>query len=63
MSAFDVLKAKLAQRPGVSSPGGLAAYIGREKAAKAGQPGAFNQAAKQGVSMASVLKKRRKRAG
>jgi hypothetical protein len=30
-SAFDKLKGKLAHKPGVTSPGGLAAYIGRKK--------------------------------
>jgi rubredoxin len=35
-SAFDVLKGKLAHKKGVTSPGGLAAYIGRKKYGKAG---------------------------
>lgn len=35
-SAFDQLKGKLARKKGVTSPGGLAAYIGRKKYGKAG---------------------------
>jgi hypothetical protein len=31
MSKFNQLKAKLAKRPGVTDPGGLAASIGRKK--------------------------------
>lgn len=31
---FAALKQKLAKRPGVSDPGGLAAYIGRKKLGK-----------------------------
>lgn len=33
---FAELKAKLSKRPGVTSPGGLSAYIGRKKYSKAG---------------------------
>lgn len=36
MSRFSELKAKLAKRKGVTSPGGLAAFIGRKKYGKAG---------------------------
>ena len=32
---FAALKAELAKKPGVTNPGGLAAYIGREKEGKA----------------------------
>jgi hypothetical protein len=35
-TAFDTLKGKLARKKGVTSPGGLAAYIGRKKYGKAG---------------------------
>lgn len=35
-SKFDKLKNKLAHRKGVTDPGALAAYIGREKYGKAG---------------------------
>jgi hypothetical protein len=31
---FEALKEKLADRPGVTNPGGLAAYIGRKKYGK-----------------------------
>ena len=41
---FAALKGKLAQRPGVTSPGGLAAYIGRKKLGK----GRFQQLAAKG---------------
>lgn len=43
-SAFDKLKGKLARKPGIYSPGGLAAKIGREKLGKA----AFQQRAAEG---------------
>jgi hypothetical protein len=36
MSRFSELKAKLAKRKGVTSPGGLAAFIGRKKYGKEG---------------------------
>lgn len=60
MSAFSQLAQKLSQRPGVTDPKALAAVIGRNKAKKEGYPGAFNQAAAQGRSMASVIASKRK---
>jgi hypothetical protein len=59
-SNFDKLAGKLASRPGVTNPRALAAYIGRKKAASEGYPGAFNQAARQGRSMASVIASKKK---
>lgn len=59
MSAFKQLEQKLAGRKGVTNPAGLAAYIGREKAAKAGQPNAMNVAAANRESLQTVLRKRR----
>jgi hypothetical protein len=41
---FVALKNKLAKRPGVTNPGGLAAYIGREKYGK----GKFQKLAAKG---------------
>ena len=55
MSAFDQLKAKLAQRPGVTNPGALAAYIGREKYGS----GTMAEASARKESVKSVLKQRR----
>ena len=55
MSAFDQLAAKLAQRPGVTDPRGLAAKIGRSKWGGS----TMAKAAAKGVSAASIAKKQR----
>lgn len=55
MSAFDQLAAKLAGRPGVTDPKGLAAAIGRKKY---GEP-TMAKASAKGVSAASIAKKKR----
>ena len=55
MSAFDELAAKLAQRKGVTDPRALAAAIGRRKYGAR----TMGQAAAQGVSAASIAKKKR----
>jgi hypothetical protein len=55
MSAFDALKAKLAQRPGVTNPGALAASIGRKRYGAA----TFNEAAAKKESVQAVLRQRR----
>lgn len=52
MSNFDKLKAKLAQRPGVTNPGALAAYIGDQKYGSK----TMGKAAAKGVSAKSVAK-------
>lgn len=57
MSAFDQLKAKLAQRPGVTNPGALAAYIGNRKYGSH----TMHEAAAQHESVKAVLRKRRGR--
>jgi hypothetical protein len=55
MSAFDQLAARLAQRPGVTNPKGLAAVIGRKKFGKA----TMAEAAQKRESVKTVLRKRR----
>ena len=52
-SNFDKLAAKLASRPGVSDPRGLAAAIGRKKYGAS----TMAKAAARGVPAASVKKK------
>jgi hypothetical protein len=52
-SNFDRLAGKLASKPGVTDPKGLAAYIGDRKFSK----GVMQKAASKGVSAASVAKK------
>lgn len=52
MSKFDQLAAKLAGKPGITDPKGLAASIGRKKFGAA----TFNQAAAQGRPAASIAK-------
>jgi len=52
-SAFDRLASKLAQRPGVSNPRALAAYIGRKKYGSS----TMAKAAARGVSAKSVSKR------
>ena len=53
---FNKLKGKLAHRPGVTNPAGLAAAIGRKKySAKK-----FNKAAAQGKKMKGMSAKARK---
>lgn len=51
-SNFDKLASKLSQRPGVTNPGALAAYIGRKKYGAA----TMAKAGAKGVSAASVAK-------
>lgn len=48
---FDALKGKLAGKPGVKNPGGLAAKIGRDKYGK----GKFQKAAAEGESMEGMM--------
>lgn len=50
MSKFEQLKKKLAKRPGVTNPGGLAAAIGRKRYGAA----IMKKAAAQGRSAQSV---------
>lgn len=54
MSAFDALAAKLAKRPGVRDPKGLAYSIG----VKANGKSAMTQAAANKESVQAVLRKR-----
>jgi len=44
---FEKLRGQLAKKPGVSNPGGLAAFIGRKKYGA----GKFNKAAAAGKKM------------
>jgi hypothetical protein len=53
-SAFDALKNKLAGQKGVTNPGALAAYIGRQKYGNA----TMSKASAQGVPAASIAKKK-----
>lgn len=53
MSNFDKLAGKLAQRPGVTNPNALAAFIGRQKFGA----GNMAKAAAEGKPAASVAKK------
>lgn len=55
MSAFQQLASKLAQRPGVTNPDALAAYIGRKKYGG----GTMAQASAKKESVQAVLKQRR----
>jgi hypothetical protein len=54
VSNFDKLASKLAQRPGVSNPRGLAAAIGRKKYGAS----TMAKASARGIPAASVARKR-----
>jgi hypothetical protein len=56
-SAFDALAAKLAQKPGVTNPRGLAASIGRNKYGS----NTMAQASAKKESVQAVLRQRRGR--
>jgi hypothetical protein len=52
MSNFDKLAAKLSERPGVTNPKALAAYIGRKRYGQS----VMSQASKRGVSAKTIVK-------